>query len=449
MMTKVNYDKTSPESIYNYAKRLTGKTLAEVVKITENAGNARSRGNLGSLIEKYFFEHVPPNIHLPDFAEAKLELKTTGLVKDSKGNFKAKERLVLTMIQYKSLANERWESSSLLNKCRLMLILFYHYQKDKPVTDFKFPIEPMLFQMPEVDLHIIKRDWEAIRQKVLDGRAHELSEGDTFYLGACRKGSGGDEEALQEQPFSTTKAKTRAFSFKQTYLNTLISGHIEESALISSKRTVSIEDATKQKLTPYFGKTVKEIAKDTNYKSGLAKSKSLKHELLVRILSNGKSSVPELEKAAIEMKTITLNRNGKPKEHMSFPSFKFMEIVNEEWVDSSFCEKIEKKFLLVIFQIGEDGQERLFNAIYWNMPYQDRNEVRKVWEETKSRVAINAKDLPKVSENSIAHVRPKARDGNDKIPTPQGDLHVKQCFWLNRDYLLSVIEENLKPNRKA
>jgi DNA mismatch repair protein MutH len=439
MMGKINYDKKSADSIYNYAKRLTGRSLAEVVQIPENAGNARSRGNLGSLIEKYFFEHIPPNIHLPDFEEAKLELKTTGLVKDSKGNFKAKERLVLTMINYNSLAKESWESSTLLNKCRLMLILFYFYQKDRPVIDFKFPIEPMLYQMPEEDLHIIKRDWETIRQKVLEGRAHELSEGDTFYLGACRKGSGGEDETLQEQPFSSIKAKTRAFSFKQTYLNTLIAGHKNEAGLISRELSISIEEATKQKLNPYVGKTLNEIADDIGYEGLRNQAKSLKHDLLVRILSNGKSSVPELDKAGIEMKTITLNKSGKPKEHMSFPSFKFLEIVNEKWSDSSFCEKLEKKFLLVIFQLGRDNQERLVQARYWNMPYEDRNEAQKVWEDTKRRVALDARNLPKASENSIAHVRPKARNSHDKILTPQGDYHVKQCFWLNKDYLFKVI----------
>jgi hypothetical protein len=38
-------------------------------------------------------------------------------------------------------------------------------------------------------------------------------------------------------------------------------------------------------------------------------------------------------------------------------------------------------------------------------------------------------------------VRPKARDGNDKLLTPQGDLQVKKCFWLNKDYIAGVVEK--------
>jgi DNA mismatch repair protein MutH len=156
------------------------------------------------------------------------------------------------------------------------------------------------------------------------------------------------------------------------------------------------------------------------------------------------NSVPELEKAGIEMKTITLTNTGRPKEHMSFPGFRFMDIIHEEWADSNFNEKIEKKFLLIVFQLDDFGDERLIKAGYWNMPYEDRLEARRVWEETKRRVAVNAKDLPKVGESYLAHVRPKARDGNDKIETPQGDMHVKQCFWLNQSYLSKVVLEQIK-----
>ena len=77
------------------------------------------------------------------------------------------------------------------------------------------------------------------------------------------------------------------------------------------------------------------------------------------------------------------------------------------------------------------------------MPYKDRLEAQRVWEETKRRVLIDAKDLPRVGESYLAHVRPKARDGSDKIRTPQGDMHLKQCFWLNQNYLHQVVFEEL------
>ena len=104
-----------------------GKTLSEAVNLPEGVANSRNRGDLGSLVEKYYFEHTPPNNHDPDFKEAGLELKTTGvLVRTEK--YRAKERLVLTMIDYEVIVTETWEKSTFYNKCKLMLILFYLYK---------------------------------------------------------------------------------------------------------------------------------------------------------------------------------------------------------------------------------------------------------------------------------------------------------------------------------
>ena len=100
---------------------------------------------------------------------------------------------------------------------------------------------------------------------------------------------------------------------------------------------------------------------------------------------------------------------------------------------------MESKFLFVIFKIDSDGNERLSRVFYWNMPYQDRVEAMRVWLETKRRVLIDAGNLPKMSESHVAHVRPKARDGKDKLMTPQGDMQVKKSFWLNNGYIAKVI----------
>ena len=95
-----------------------------------------------------------------------------------------------------------------------------------------------------------------------------------------------------------------------------------------------------------------------------------------------------------------------------------------------------------MFQEDEAGIERLSKVFYWNMPYEDRIEAQRVWEDTKYRVGVNAGDLPKSSESHVAHVRPKARNASDTIPTPQGTMLVKKCFWLNRDYVSSILESN-------
>ena len=434
----VAYDKTSPESILEFASRLTGKSLAELVDFPDDVMNKKNKGDLGSLLETFYFEHRPPTNSGPDFEQAGVELKATGVVPHKVLKYKAKERLVLTMINFEEIVNEKWETSTLHKKCQLMLIMFYLYQKQVEVIDRKFVIDPLLYRMYEWDLPQIRTDWEAIRAKVIDGKAHELSEGDTVYLGAARKGSGGPNEPLRRQPNSSVGAKARAFSFKAPYVDALISGEKVLPAVLDISEKVSFEEAVRRRFSKFERQTVAEIAA----RFGLAKtSKSQKgfhRQLAVKMLAAGGNSIPELDRAGIELKTIRLGKNGKPKESMSFPGFKFLDIVNEDWEDSSFFEKIEKKFLFVVFETGA-SDEVFRSAFLWNMPYVDRLEAQRVWEDTRRRVAIDATDLPGMTESPVAHVRPKGRDGNDKIPTPQGGFHLRQAFWLNARYIGSII----------
>lgn len=442
-MTQITYDKTSPNSILEFAKGLSGKTLAEVVDLSLVSENIKNKGDLGGMIERFYFNYEPNSSHGPDFIEAGVELKTTGVLRKSEGGYKAKERLVLTMINYMSLVEESWESSSLMEKCSLMLLLFYLYEKELAVFNRRFVLNPILFEFPTEDLEIIKRDWETIQNKIKEGKAHELSEGDTYYLGACRKGSGGIAEKLRNQPYSTIKVKARAFSLKPTYVNRIIDGHTAEANVLNVTATISIEDATQNKFKPYLGKSVEEIAEMLDFHKQGKNDKGYYRGLTMRILGGKKRTVPELEKAGVELKTIRVNKDWMPAEAMSFPGFKYMDIIGEDWEESSFFNKIEQKFLFVIFRKDENGSLKLEKVNYWNMPFTDREEAHRVWEDTKRRVSINASDLPKSSESRVAHVRPKAKNSQDTLPTPQGTQLVKKCFWLNRQYLSSIIRSTL------
>jgi DNA mismatch repair protein MutH len=433
-MTQEKYDKASVDSIVGFSKLLTGKTLNEVVTLPHSVANSKNKGDLGGMVEAHFFELPPTNKGI-DFPEAGLELKTTGLTRRTDGSLRAKERLVLTMINYTSIADEEWEFSAFLEKCKLILILFYLYDKEVLSYNQKFILDPILFKLSENDVATIKRDWEFIRNRVRTGKAHELSEGDTYYLGACRKGSGKADEKLMDQPFSDEKAKSRAFSFKPSYINLLIKGR-EEANVLGLDEHITFEEATAQRFRPFFGKSLAEIAQHFDYEK--KSPKSFTRQLAVRIISNGGDSVPELDKAGIEMKTVRLTKRGVPREAMSFPGFKPLEIIHQDWEDSNFYQRIENRFLFIVFREGEDGIERLERAVYWNMPYQDRLEAKRVWEETKNRIHKNVANLPKSSESRVAHVRPKAKNALDTWPTPQGGTRVKQCFWLNKDYISGV-----------
>ena len=460
-MSEDSYDEYSVESIYKYASNLIGKSLVEAVNLPDGVVDSKNKGNLGELVEKYYFEIEPPNNHEPDFPLATLEinnalgkrsykgieLKTTGVFEKTKDKFTAKERLVLTMINYESIAHEEWETSSFKKKCQIMLILLYLYEKDVDVVDRKFVLSPILYELeiPKEDLAQIRKDWETIRDRVADSKAHEISEGDTFYLGACRKGSGGQGEKLVKQYNSDVRAKSRAFSFKHSYLNKIIANFDAETSTSNFEEAlgVSVElsfaEATELKFANYIGLTTDEISAKLNHPYKGKNHKGFRAELANRILTGTNKRPKELADAGIELKTIRLRKSGMPREAMSFQAFNFKEIINEDWEDSDFFEKIESKFLLVIFKEDGDGVERLFKVSYWNMPYPDRLEAKRVWEKTKLLTSQSNTNFPKTVDSAVAHVRPKGKDGNAKSELPNGSFFLSQCFWLNIKYIKSVV----------
>lgn len=458
----MKYNKESLQSVYEFSCRLIGKSLREVVNLPVEVTNVKNRGDLGSLVEKYYFEHVPPNTHDPDFAEIGLELKTTGLEKYKKSQksgmiFRVKERLVLTTINFETIQKESWENSILMKKCQKMLVLFYEYEKSLSVIDRKFVLAPLIIYfplnlnetelsnlressanlvvVPPDDMAQIKRDWETIQEKIASKKAHELSEGDTYYLGACRKGAGGTKEVAKKQSDSEIGAMGRAFALKPSYVKKLIEIKETEESL-GVGLALTFEDATLAKFQGYLGCTVDEISEKIGYQSNAKHKKNLYSR---RILARSGSDVAELLKAGITMKTFSLTNDGRAREDVSFPAFKFLDVAEQNWEESDFADQIEGKFLFVVFKMDSDGNDRLEKVMYWNMPYEDRLEAQRVWELAKKAIKINARLLPKKSESSVSHVRPHGKNHKDTDLTPQGEYIAKKCFWLNGDYVARFV----------
>ena len=438
-MQSVEYDPTSALSIFDYAMKLEGKRLSDFVDMSTLPENIRNKGDLGMLVEKYFFGYSPNNSPEPDFPLAGVELKTTGVLVGTDGAYKAKERLVLTMLDYLGLINEDWESCSLLRKCNLLLLVFYLYDKNAASFEQKFLPAPILFSFPAEDLEQIRLDWLKIKRKVVQGKAHELSEGDTFYLAACRKGSGGVNEPLRQQPNSEIQAQARAFSLKAKYVSLILQGDREYTPQLQSAMGEGIEETVLNRLSKFSSQSVENIAASLNFTSKVANNKRYYPDLVLRMLGASGRSIPELERAEIELKTVRIGHNGTAKESMSFPGFKYTEIIQQTWEESAFCHKLERKFLLAVFQEDLNGNMSFFKAGFWAMPFEDREEARLVWERTRKSVLEGRAEYPKATENRVAHVRPKAKNARDQIVTPRGTFEVKRCFWLNAKYISETI----------
>ncbi len=394
-----------------------------------------------------------------------MELKSSPLKQLKNNEYRSKERLVLNIINYFNVVNQNFENSDFIKKNASILLIFYLHQAGYDILDLIIKLVDE-WSFPSTDLEIIKKDWETITKKIADGKAHELSEGDTFYLGACTKGA--NASSVRKQPFSEIPAKQRAYSFKQGYVNHIIASIANEPTEIYGKLISSVAVAKKQtieeivisKFKPYYGKTQEEIVKSLKIEIN-TKAKSFYANLTKSILGISlDKEIEEFEKAEIQVKTVRLKENNLPKEDISFPTFKYEEIVNEDWENSDFKDILEHKFLFVFFQF--QGDKLVLRKVkFWNMPYSDLLEAEKVWTKTqqvgakgeivkeiktdKNGKEVRFTNFPSKKFSSISHVRPHATNASDTYPLPKKDKltkemeYTKHCFWLNNSYVRDEI----------
>lgn len=491
-------DVTNARSIEEYAMYLKKGIVQDILDLgiypdgfsEKDYSSKNFKGGLGNLIEERFFGYKANSDSSADFPDAGVELKTTCYDTKPNGEKAAGERLVLSMIPHDQEIPLELEDSHVWEKCRQMLIIYYERDKNKPLYAREIT-DVGLFRIPEEDLEIIREDYRTIATLIREGRADELSEGMTRYLGACTKGQNAESSVRPQfypyiDPNTGEKtyrtAKRRAFCLKQPYMNYILHQYFlhDEAAAekiikrISARKNETFDERIINMLKPYFGKTDKDICQSLSIP--YTGNKSQWTTIVYRMLGIKNSRAEEFIKAGIDLHCIRVKYNGKIKEHLSFPTFESNELIKQDWELSEFRKSLEEsRFLFVIFRRDTEGELRLAGARFWSMPVADiEGEAKRCWEETKSTfikgVIFRAttdkngktkysNNLPGSKNNSVAHVRPHAqkaaysfKDGTvignlsrDADELPDGQWMTKQCFWLNNSYL----EEQLGTRKQS
>ena len=494
MKLLIDYDRSNPISIEAYAKRLMGKTFQQVLDddSAEDKENINNRGDLGQLIERHHFHYECNNDSAPDFPEAGVELKVTPYKQNVNGSYSAKERLVLTKINYFDVINEPFDDSHLWKKSNLILLIYYLYKKEIKKR-FEYEIKySKLYTPPKEDLLIIKKDYELIVNKIRAGLAHELSESDTMYLAACTKGAKSTDRT--KQPCSEVEAKPRAFSFKQSYMTYVLNNYIipgrdtyEPAVTIDELRNQTFEDALKSRLSKYVGLLEHDIAKRLGVVIN-ENDKGYEGTLICNMLGVKSNRVEEFVKAGILVKIVKYRMEKNKNQQFRLEDVKLKEfddeLFDEDILDEFTGEPIgweyselyniltNRKYLFAVF--WETDRGCVFKGCQlWGMPDKDIEIVRLAWKKSKKIVREGIKlelvpwgktfrvnnNLPGMRDNGVVHFRNHAsktyyqfKDGTivgdgsvgDSDLLPNEERMTRQAYWLNRVYLDTQIIPELR-----
>lgn len=502
-LEKLKKDRFSdPEQILEYAKLLRDLSFEDVLALdlAEHLAHGeyndkKRKGALGNLLEEHYFGYTVNSDSAPDFVAAGMELKVSpveyGNNRKRQRVIKAGERLVLSMIPNNSEIPLQYEGSPLEKKTSDILII--NYLRDRSVKSTEQIIKFInRYQISGEDLEVIKADYEKIVGMIQAGRAHELSEGMTNYLGACTKGATA-EKSVRPQFYPLIHkdgskeyipAKSRAFSFKQSFMTSLVQRfereELEADSIIHNTKQLQendFDDIVLQTLLPYHGKYGTDLAKQIAPGLDLG-AKNFYNALTWRLLGSRNERIEEFEKAGIAVHAIRLQKNGKIKEKLKLKNFRFLDLhAEDEWEESEWYSLLsEKRYLFVVYQ-EDDHDYYLRGAFFWSVPTEliggeefenNAGTAYEYWLDTKQKLhdGVVLKQKGKIITNSflglannpVCHIRPgsdkrayRFTDGRidignvekDADQLPDGQWMTKHAFWLNTKLVLDAIHKNL------
>lgn len=442
------YDRSSPGAIERYARRLVGRPVGELIDVAaEQRQGTRTKGHVGLYYEGYF--GLPPSSDAaPDFRQAGVELKSVPLKRSGSRPYTAKERTFITAIDFATIADQEFEGSPLDLKTRHTLYIFYEWREAVDIADFR-TLGVVLHERDDLDELMLREAHGHVRDVVRRGLAHELSEGDTWGVGAATKDAGG---RWVDQPHGPERARRRAFAYKATYTTRL--WQLAKPRTPEGLPSVDVPDDLASfreqilaRLDPWLGTSVAELREQLAPHVS-ERAKNVASVVSRRLLgSEGKHDIEEFRRLGITVRTTRVDPDSlRPHEDISFPHFDPAELVAQEWESSDLIDEVSSLFFLVFEAPATQRvvDARLRGGFFWRPSREEFATMRHEWEQLRDAFARSApEERPQASTTQILHVRPKGRDGSDTLPLPDGRPHVKSSFWLNRSFVQSLVETRL------
>lgn len=210
-----------------------GKTIGEI-KLELNIENVKMKKGASGLIVERLLGIKNNNKADADIPEIGCEIKVLPIQKNKNGDIKAKEPTQIQTINYFEVAKENWENAKIRKKIHLTFwIVYLAKANSKSLKQDDYKIIDFFIDHPIEDkLIVFKKDWELIRNYIIDGLADKLSCSMGEYIEPKTKGANNkDKTNAPDGKGGILKARRRAFYYKKKYTNKHIIPNIDLKTL--------------------------------------------------------------------------------------------------------------------------------------------------------------------------------------------------------------------------
>ena len=281
-----------------------------------------------------------------------------------------------------------------------------------------------------------------------NGLAHELSEGDTSYLGACTKAATSNDRT--SQPYSYVLAKPRAYSLKNSYMTGILRS-MKTTVSVHTNKYKTVEEYIYTKIRPYIGKTQLQILEEV---SGRTYSEKIPKNIskIVTDMIIGKDSQLPLEsdlftKTSFMIKNLPLTPKGTPRERMSFRTLSLSEF-EEDWDNSDWKTYFEETTLLTILwqepnKKARNGFRKLLGVKSISFDDDDLESFKISYNMIKETIGerdISLLPTPNSFDGQILVVAPKGQKGDDAYNNFFKQDKTKVAYMLTKELLYDKIK---------
>lgn len=421
---------------------ILGKTLEEI----DNQGMFDhvqdfnlQKGVVGTLIEQCVLGYAPDSKQEADLIvvdgqkQTKTELKSTGMVISSEpaDHFVAKEPMSITAVGVYDIAEQDFWTSHFWDKLEHMLLVYYHYAADHPVTPYEyrsFPIKGYEFhEFDEDAVSALKQDWEHVRSLAARVVSHHPGPKNKEWKEAVKQeyiDVHGELRRVLSYIDLAPKFPPR-FRLKKPIVSSLIAKHFGyQLEQLPGRYTVisDIDRKCREIVKLYKGQTVEQLAKQfgipVKTKSG-SEDKAISEKIAIAMFGGESKKLNQIElftRFGLIAKSIVMTPAGGKTEDMKLFHIDFEEMIRTEATEDDGTTRqimfedselysyfADHEFLCIIFeepdkrfQVDVDGNtihpsslsdNRFigFKRLVFSDDFIDST-VRKLWDDIRDKV---------------------------------------------------------------
>ncbi|HIF51778.1 MAG TPA: DNA mismatch repair endonuclease MutH [Thiotrichaceae bacterium] len=207
-----------------------------------------------------------------------------------------------------------------------------------------------------------------------------------------------------------------------------------------------------QRANTLTGTTVQQLANkmEVDVPESLVHAKGWFGNLLEQYLGAEAASAPEPDfiNLGIELKTIPIAENGKPKESTYICVAQLEPAALSSWEDSLVKHKLTE-VLWIPFEASKTipvALRRIGSPILWKPDFEQERQLKNDWQELCDLIALGDVDKISSSMGTYLQMRPKAANASsltiDKNQPGSNALTLPRGFYLRPSFTHSIISSN-------